>query len=84
MACPNVIINRTKFAFTASNSDLKHWKELKGGGDTKGCTETELGRQRVSSPYVLINKTIFAFYSIKIRLETETSYLQVPTFCPPT
>ena len=31
VACPNVIINRTKFAFTASNSDLKHWKELKGG-----------------------------------------------------
>ena len=28
---------------TASKSDLKHWRELKGGADTKGGTETELG-----------------------------------------
>ena len=29
--------------FPASKSDLKHWRELKGGADTKGGTETELG-----------------------------------------
>ena len=70
MACHNVFINRINFDFTTSKSDFKLWRELKGGADTKGGTETEWGGQRVSSPNVLINKTNFAFYSIKIRVET--------------
>ena len=65
VACPNVIINRTNFAFYSIKNHLKHCRELKGGADTKGGTETELGGQRVSSPNVLINRTNFASYSIK-------------------
>ena len=38
--------------FTTSKSDFKLWRELKGGADTKGGTETEWGGREC---LVLIN-----------------------------
>ena len=42
--------------FTASKSDLQHWRELNGGADTKGGMQTEFGRgvQKVCIPTVLM------------------------------
>ena len=66
MACLNLEIRLYQPQLNLNNIRLR----LKGGTDTKGDMETEFGGHRVACPNVIINRTNFSFYSIKIRLET--------------